>query len=160
MPFLSFSSNQNHFHLFLQFASILLASLLSLPLITLEVTLFEVTVSMIKIILWSYLYTHMIIKTKYTVIQFCSILMLIFHSKKSIRTQTTKILLLFYSGNSDFCNIFLLYIHFIFHSSVMHLHGEYDIIKLITKSLFNLLKNIYLTHVYWNKQVWLDIQQQ
>ena len=90
--------NNRHFHLspptrttsiylFLQVASIFLASLTS---INYFIKLFEVTVSMIKIIFWSYLYIHYItIKTKYTVIQFCSILMLIFHSKKSVRTQTS-----------------------------------------------------------------------
>ena len=90
--------NNRHFHLspptrttciylFLQVASIFLASLTS---INYFITLFKVTASMIKMIWWSYLYIHCItIKTKYTVIQFCFISMLIFHSKKSVRTQSS-----------------------------------------------------------------------
>ena len=91
-------TDNHHFHLSLSIrtTSIYLCKLhLSfwhlhshLNLLFYKLTLFKVAVSMVKVILKSYLYIQYItIKTKYAVIQFSSVL--IFRSKKCVRTQTS-----------------------------------------------------------------------
>ena len=75
------------------------------------------------------------IKTKYSVIQLCSVLMLIFHLKKSVRTQTSNYVKFELLIDQNYIAIlqwrqqfsvtyFPLYIHFIFHLSALHFHEK------------------------------------